>query len=300
MQKANGSLQTSKNHNHAIHEINIKKVSDVAGAEILNVDLQNPLTKPVLKEIMEALIRHHVLIFRGQNLSKIQQENFTKNFGEVEGHVGRLPNGQRLPIVHTVTNVDSSTGKPTVAPHTDGNYYWHTDKSYHDVPSLMTMLHAIDIPPEGGDTLFCNMHMAYEALPKEKQKFFSNLRAVHSWEASRRNTGNIPATEEQKRERPPVSHPIVRTHPETNRKSLYLGMHTSHIEGIAEAKGKRMLDELLDAATVTKNIYRHSWKSGDLVIWDNRCLLHRADRNFKMEKYRRILHRTVVKGTVPF
>ena len=164
----------------------------------------------------------------------------------------------------------------------------------------MTMLHAIDIPPEGGDTLFCNMHMAYESLPKEKQKFFSDLRAVHSWEASRRNTGNIPATEEQKRERPPVSHPIVRTHPETNRKSLYLGMHTSHIEGIAEAKGKRMLDELLDAATVTKNIYRHSWKSGDLVIWDNRCLLHRADRNFKMGKYRRILHRTVVKGTVPF
>ena len=120
--------------------------------------------------------------------------SITKNFGEIEGHVGRLPNGQRLPIVHTVTNVDSSTGKPTVAPHTDGNYYWHTDKSYHDVPSLMTMLHAIDIPPEGGDTLFCNMHMAYESLPKEKQKFFSNLTAVHSWEASRRNTGNIPAT----------------------------------------------------------------------------------------------------------
>ena len=300
MHKANGSLQTSGNHKHAIHEINIKNVSDVAGAEILNVNLQNPLTKPVLKEIMEALIRHHVLIFRGQSLSKIQQETFTRNFGEIEGHVGRLPNGQRLPIVHTVTNVDSSTGIPTVAPHTDGNYYWHTDKSYHDVPSLMTMLHAIDIPPEGGDTLFCNMHMAYESLPKEKQKFFSNLRAVHSWEASRRNTGNIPATEEQKRERPPVSHPIVRTHPETNRKSLYLGMHTSHIEGIAEAKGKRMLDELLDAGTVTKNIYRHSWKSGDLVIWDNRCLLHRADRNFKMGKYRRILHRTVVKGTVPF
>jgi len=173
MHKANGSLQTSGNHKHAIHEINIKKVSDVAGAEILNVNLQNPLTKPVLKEIMEALIRHHVLIFRAQSLSKIQQETFTRNFGEIEGHVGRLPNGQRLPIVHTVTNVDSSTGRPTVAPHTDGNYYWHTDKSYHDVPSLMTMLHAINIPPEGGDTLFCNMHMAYESLPKEKQKFLT-------------------------------------------------------------------------------------------------------------------------------
>ena len=130
----------------------------------------------------------------------------------------------------------------------------------------MTLLHAVDIPPEGGDTLFCNMHMAYDALPPEEQKKIANLRAVHSWEASRRNTGNIPATERQKRERPPVSHPIVRTHPETGRKSLYIGMHTSHIEGISEVEGKNLLNELLEAATTSKNIYRHKWQSGDLVL----------------------------------
>tara|TARA_B100000989_G_scaffold137477_1_gene102156 strand:+ start:549 stop:1037 length:489 start_codon:yes stop_codon:yes gene_type:complete len=153
-------------------------------------------------------------------------------------NLGELPNGQRLPNVHTVTNVDKFIGKPTAAPYADGNYYWHTDKSCHVVPSLMTLLHAVDIPPEGGDILFCNMHMAYDALPLEKQKKIASFRAVHSCEASGKNTGNIPATENQKRERPPVSHPIVRTHPETGRKSLYIGMHTSHIDVFQRLKVK--------------------------------------------------------------
>ena len=164
----------------------------------------------------------------------------------------------------------------------------------------MTLLHAVDIPPEGVDILFCDMHMAYDALPLEKQKKIANLRAVHIWEASRKNTGNIPATENQKRERAPVSHPIVRTHPETGRKSLYIGMHTSHIDGFSEIEGKNLLDELLEVATTSKNVYRHKWQSCDLVLWDIRCLLHRGDKNFKMERHRRILHRTVVKRTVPF
>ena len=300
MQQSGEAFQTSKANECIMKRLDINKVSDVAGAEILNINLSKPLPEFALEKIMKAFIQHHVLIFRQQNLSKIEQESFTRNFGEIEGHVGRLPNGQRLPNVHTVTNVDTLTGKPTTAPHTDGNYYWHTDKSYHAVPSLMTLLHAVDIPPEGGDTLFCNMHMAYDALSPKEQKKIANLRVVHSWEASRKNTQNIPATEKQKRERPPVSHPIIRTHPATGRKSLYIGMHTSHIEGISEIEGKNLLDKLLEAATTSKNIYRHKWQSGDLVLWDNRCLLHRGDKNFRMDRHRRILHRTVVKGTVPF
>ena len=300
MRQSGRAFQASKANENIVSKIDVNKVSDVAGAEILNVNLSKPFSKFALEKIIKAFTQHHVLIFRQQNLSKIEQESFTRNFGEIEGHVGRLPNGQRLPNVHTVTNIDNLTGKPTAAPHTDGNYYWHTDKSYHAVPSLMTLLHAVDIPPEGGDTLFCNMHMAYDALPPEEQRKIANLRAVHSWEASRKNTGNIPATAKQIRERPPVSHPIVRTHPETGRKSLYIGMHTSHVEGISEVEGKNLLNELLEAATTSKNIYRHKWQSGDLVLWDNRCLLHRGDKNFKMDRHRRILHRTVVKGTTPF
>ena len=277
----------------------IKKLNDVAGAEISGLDLSKSLSSKNRDAILSAFNEHHVLVFRSQTLSKKQQINFTQQFGELEEHVGRLPDGSRYPIVHTVTNLDPVSGKPTTAPHTHGNYFWHTDKSYHAVPSLMTLLYAVDVPQTGGDTLFCNMQLAYKALTDPEKESLKSLKAVHSWEASRRNTGNIPASEEQKRERPPVSHPLVRTHPVTTSKSLYLGMHVGHIEGMAEEKSKRLLKNLLVRSTIEKNIYRHSWQPGDLVIWDNRCLLHKADRNYDMSVHPRVLHRTVVRGTRP-
>lgn len=277
----------------------VNRLSPVAGAEVLGLDLSRPIDDAVKEAIIEAFLEHHVLAFRDQDLTKDQQEAFTLNFGELEGHVGRLSDGTRYPNVHTVTNLDDE-GKPTRTPHTHGNYFWHTDKSYHDIPSLTTLLHAVQIPPSGGDTQFANMHLAYEALPEARKKQLEGLVAVHSWEASRRNTGNKPATEEQKRERPPVSHPVVRTHPVTGRKSLYLGMHTSHIEGMPEAEGKALLDELLEEATRPEFVYSHQWRKGDLVMWDNRCLLHRAVANYEMDQHPRVLHRTVVRGTKPY
>ena len=277
----------------------IKKLNDVAGAEISGLDLSQSLCSKNRDAILSAFNEHHVLVFRSQTLSKKQQINFTQQFGELEEHVGRLPDGSRYPIVHTVTNLDPVSGKPTTAPHTHGIYFWHTDKSYHAVASLMTLLYAVDVPQTGGDTLFCNMQLAYKALTDPEKESLKSLKAVHSWEASRRNTGNIPASEEQKRERPPVSHPLVRTHPVTKSKSLYLGMHVGHIEGMAEEKSKRLLKNLLAKSTIERNIYRHSWQPGDLVIWDNRCLLHKADRNYDMSVHPRVLHRTVVRGTRP-
>jgi len=277
----------------------IKKLNEIAGAEIYGLDLRKSMCPGTRDAILSAFNEHHVLVFRSQMLSKAQQINFTQQFGELEEHVGRLPDGSRYPIVHTVTNLDPVTGKPTTAPHTHGNYFWHTDKSYHAVPSLMTLLYAVDVPQTGGDTLFCNMQLAYNELTDPEKEALKSLKAVHSWEASRRNTGNIPASEEQKRERPPVSHPLVRTHPVTQKKSLYLGMHVGHIEGMAVKESKQLLQDLLAKSTIEKNIYRHSWRPGDLVIWDNRCLLHKADRNYDMSLHPRVLHRTVVRGTVP-
>ncbi|MAR88167.1 MAG: taurine dioxygenase [Rhodospirillaceae bacterium] len=282
-----------------VTNMKIKKLNDVAGAEISGLDLSKSLCSKNRDTILSAFNEHHVLVFRSQTLSKTQQINFTQQFGELEEHVGRLPDGSRYPIVHTVTNLDPVSGKPTTAPHTHGNYFWHTDKSYHAVPSLMTLLYAVDVPQTGGDTLFCNMQLAYKALTDSEKESLKSLKAVHSWEASRRNTGNIPASEEQKRERPPVSHPLVRTHPVTKNKSLYLGMHVGHIEGMAEDKSKQLLKNLLAKSTIERNIYRHSWQPGDLVIWDNRCLLHKADRNYDMSVHPRVLHRTVVRGTRP-
>ena len=275
-----------------------RRLSAVAGAEITGVDLAEPLTPSLKDAITAAFLEHHVLVFREQHLTADAQHALTLHFGEIEGHVARLPDGRPLPLVHTVHNLDAE-GRPTDEADGNGNYAWHTDKSYHAEPSLMTMLHALELPPAGGDTQFANTALGYAALPEETKREIADLRVEHSWEASRRNLGAKPITEEQRRERPPVIHPLVRTHPDTGVKSLYLGLHTSHVVGMDRTEGRALLDRLLAHTTQPAFVYAHRWQSGDLVLWDNRCLLHRAVRNYEMAKHRRILQRTVVRGTVP-
>ena len=235
------------------------------------------------------------MVFRDQKLSKPEQAAFTEQFGELESHVARQHDGSGTPIVHTVSNLDAE-GKPSSNPTTHGNYFWHTDKSYLAKPSLATLLHSIELPKRGGATQFANISLAYDALPEERKQAFTNLKVVHSWEANRRNTKNRPATEEEKRDRPPVTHPMIRTHPETGRKVLYIGIHTSHIIGMSMVESRTLLDELADFCAQDKFVYTHEWQPGDLVMWDNRTLLHRANANYGMNKERRILHRTVIKG----
>jgi len=276
-----------------------RRLSPVAGAEIEGLDLRRPIGPALEQAILDAFLEHHVLVFRGQTLTPEQQAAFTLNFGPLEEHVIRLANGEKAPLVQPVTNLDAE-GRPTRTPHTHGNYYWHTDKSYHRVPSLATLLHAVEVPAAGGDTQFANMALAYRALPEERKRALAGLRVVHSWEANRRNTGNRPATAEEIRERPPVTHPLVRTHPDSGDKVLYLGYHVSHVEGMPEAEGRALLFGLLEEATRPKFVYTHRWRQGDLAMWDNRCLLHRAVANYAMDKERRVLMRTVVRGSVPY
>lgn len=276
-----------------------RRLSPVAGAEITGVDLSEPLP-PVLKDaIRRAFLEHHLLVFRDQRLTADQQYALTRHFGEIEEHVARRADGERVPAVHRIHNLDAN-GNPTASPREIGNYFWHTDKSYHAVPSLLTMLHALELPPAGGDTQYANTAMGYAALPEATKRAIAGLRVVHSWEASRRNTGGRLATAEEVLERPPVTHPLVRTHPDTGVKALYLGLHASHVVGMAAAEGRALLDRLLAHTTQPEFVYVHRWRRGDLVLWDNRCLLHRAMRNYEMDTHRRILQRTVVRGTVPF
>jgi taurine dioxygenase len=283
----------------ALATLATRRLSDVAGAEITGVDLARPLTPALRDAIMAAFLEHQLLVFRDQRLSQDQQHALTLHFGEIEGHVSRQADGSRTPIVHMVSNLDEQ-GNPTATPHERGNYFWHTDKSYHAEPSLLTILHAIELPPDGGDTQFASAAAGYAALPEETKREIAGLRVVHSWEASRRNAGGRLATEEEIRERPPVVHPLVRTHPDTGVRTLYLGLHTSHVVGMAEAEGRALLDRLLAHTTQPSFVHVHHWRAGDLVMWDNRCLLHRALRNYEMSTQRRVLQRTVVKGTAPF
>ncbi|MFT6582494.1 MAG: taurine dioxygenase [Alphaproteobacteria bacterium] len=295
---ANVELSDSKSDGD--YPFETKPISNAGGVEITGVDLSQPIDAAMKDAILRAFLEFHILVFRDQNLSKDQQHQFTQNFGELEHHVGRLPNGDPYPIVHTVTNLDGD-GKPVKSLAAQGNYFWHTDKSYHADPSLTTMLHAVELPSTGGgDTQFANTRMGYDALPEATKTRIGDLKAEHSWEASRRNVGAEPPNEAQKRERPPVVHPMVRTHPDTGRKSLYLGHHISHVVDMDPMEGNRLLKELEDHTTQPDFVYTHQWRLGDYVMWDNRLLLHRAVPNFEYDKTRRLLHRTVVIGTKPY
>jgi taurine dioxygenase len=276
-----------------------RPLSPAAGVEIVGADLGRPLSPARRHAVRDAFRSHHVLVFRDQDLGQDAQLAFTRQFGEIEEHVGRHAAAARYGLVHTVTNLGAD-GRPSATLAQVGNYHWHTDKSYHAVPSLMTVLHARELPPEGGDTQFANMAMAYDALPEATRQEIAGLRVVHSWAASRRRAGAPPPSEVEMRERPPVEHPLVRTHPETGAKTLYIGNHASHVVGMAEADSEALLGDLLAHATQPQFVYTHRWRAGDLVVWDNRCLLHRALANYEMARHRRVLHRTVVTGTVPF
>lgn len=272
----------------------------VGGIEITDLHLSRPLTDAARQRLLDTFHTHPILVFRNQRLSKEQQFDFTTNFGEIETrHVGRLVDSERYTAVHTVSNLDSD-GNPSEILRERGNYYWHSDKSYHAVPSLLTMLHAIELPPQGGQTQFANTAMGYAALPEATKQRIQTLRAEHSWEASRLNSQSPPATEAQKRERPPVNHPVMRTHPDTGAKTVYLGNHASHIVGWPQEAGRALIAELMVHMTQPAFVYTHAWRHGDLVMWDNRCLLHRALPHEGMGRHRRVLHRTVVTGAVPF
>jgi len=274
-----------------------RPLSPLMGAEILGFDAAQPMDDATRDAVLDALNRYKVLVLRDQDLTPEAQATFTKRFGELEPHVNREFRGAGVPEVHPVNNLDEND-RPARGRNI-GNYSWHTDKSYMLRPSLATLLYAVQLPPDGGDTEFADMDAAYDALPGARKQTLQPLRLWHSWQRSREKSGSRPATEQEKRDAPPVNHPLVRTHPGTGHKVLYLGNHSSHVDGWPVEKGEALIDELQTFATQDRFVYRHNWRPGDLVMWDNRCLLHRAVDNFNMDKHVRILNRTVVRGDVP-
>jgi taurine dioxygenase len=275
-------------------------LAPAGGVTITGLDLSRPLSPDVRDLIREAFRDHHVVVFPNQQLSREQQYAFTTNFGEIEAHGGRNPQTKRYAVAHVISNLDSA-GNPVDRSFSPvSNYRWHTDKPYYPAPPMLTALYAVELPPQGGDTEFANTAKGYAALPAEIKRRIAGLRVVFCWGASTRKSGGGAPTQFAPRDDPPVDHPLVRTHPETGAKALYLGNHASHILGMSETEGRALLDELVEHTTKPQFVYTHGWRIGDLVIWDNRCLLHRAVANYDMSRYRRVLHRSVVRGTVPF
>lgn len=266
-------------------------LSPAGGAEITGIDLSRPVSDAVRDGIYAALLDHQFLVFPGQALSREAQYAFTARFGAVEAHGGGRP-GKRQDVAHVTANLDAD-GNPSERFAKGANYRWHTDKPYYRTPPALTTLHAVELPPQGGDTAFANTRLAYEALDAATKERIAGLRVIFQWEGGRRPGYYA-------HELPPVDHPLVRTHPDTGAKALYLGNHALRIVGMAEAEGAALLDALLGHATGPRFTYAHRWRAGDLVMWDNRATLHRAVANYAMNRYRRVMHRNVVKGGIPY
>ena len=261
------------------------RLSPAGGVRIEGVDLTQKLSPELKDAIVAAFLAHHVVAFPAQWLTREQQFAFAANFGEVEAHGVHRGENKRYGVAHVMSNLGAD-GKPTFRVSKAANYHWHTDKPYHPAPPMLTTLYAVELPPSGGDTEFANMALAYAALPEEMKRRIAGLRVAFrpAFDASR----------------PAVDHPLVRTHPDTGRKSLYIGNHSTHIVGLPESEGAALLAELLEHATQRDFVYAQRWQLGDLVMWDNRCLLHRAVIDSETGKHRRVMHRSIVRGTVPF
>jgi len=270
----------------------VRPLSGLMAAEVVGLDLAQPLDPETREAVHRAFLKYQILAFRDQKLTKDQQVAFTEQFGTLERHTLRNRGTDTHPQVHMVTNLGAD-GRPSG---TVKSTQWHSDKSFRPAPSMATVLHAVTLPPDGGDTCFANMYAAYEGLSDEEKRDLEGVRIVHSWELSRENVGRV-LSEEEKRDAPPMTHPLVRIHPETGRKCLFMGTHASHLEGVPFEDGRTRIEALEAHATQPQFVYRHHWRDGDLLMWDNRCLLHRADTNFDAAQYPRILQRTCLRGT---
>ena len=270
-----------------------KPLAGPFGAETGSIDLSAPVSTDTVSEIRSAFLKFNVLVFRDQQVEDQHLASLGEIFGPLEEHLIENNDGKIMNPVHKITNFDKE-GNPSSRPYINTNYFWHSDKSYLAAPSLATMLHPVELPASGGDTQLAHMGLAYTALPDVTKEKIAGRRAVQSLEFMRESLDNPPPTEKQKQSAPPVSHPIIRPHPETGELCLFVGMYASHVEDLPVAEGRMILARLQEYSTQPPFVYNHEWKMGDVIIWDNRCLMHRAIANYQMANERRVMKRVCI------
>ena len=266
----------------------VRPLSGVMGAEVRGVDLSRP---PDFRKMEEAFERHLLLVFPAQSISPEQHIAFSRGFGELQVHVLDQYRHPQYPEIYLLSNVKDGR---TTGEHPDkGTLVWHSDLSFQKRPALATILHGLEVPRKGGDTLYANMYAAFDALDPDMQGRLEKLRAVHDLDASRRRAGEPPMSDRQRAAAPPVEHPVVTRHPRSGRRILYISRHVSHIAGMPRDESDRLLDQLMAHATSERFVFRHRWGPRDVVMWDNRCTMHCATP-YDAAGERRVLHRTVV------
>jgi len=269
------------------------------GVRVTGIDLSAPLSGETREEIRAAVDRYSFVWFPDQPYDDARQLEFTRIFGEPEpNHVKQGQDG-KIDYFGTIGNVqDDGTAignshKKTIF--LTGNYMWHSDSSFRPVPAMLSIMCAYETPDEGGETEFVSGRAAYRRLPDEMKERIDPLIAVHDYVFSRSKVAPDAVTPSHAASLPPVRQKLVRANPRTGEKNYFVGSHAKEIAGWSFAESRDLIDDLLDRATRKEHVYSHKWRPGDLVIWDNRCLLHRG-AGYDADKYRRHMRQTRVRG----
>ena len=274
----------------------IEPKSGSMGATIYDIDLSQPLTEERYRAIEQALGRYGVVSFPKQTLTAKQLRDYAENFGTLEINVANMFHDPDYPEVMILSNIKED-GKPIGL--SDAGQDWHTDMSYSKTIAFSNILYGIQIPMRNGEPLgnteFCNMHAAYEGLPEELKQELEGMTITHDfnkfWEMMRREKGSTrpPLTEEQRKRKPPVSHPVLLTHPITGRKVLYANPgYSMRINELPEARSNKVLEFLLQHQLQEKYRYRHRWTQGDVLMWDNMGTIHNAVADYRPDEHRLI------------
>lgn len=264
------------------------------GAEIRDVDITGDLGENAVAAIREAWHRHHVIVFRGVEWSPDQHLAFSRKFGDLDDHAATPHERfEGYPELLEITNRPKN-GKPSQSRNAGRN--WHSDYSYTSRPAAASMLYCTEKPPVGGDTMFCNMARAYDALSDKMKSIVDDLQSVYDFNlVSGTKVRDPEKMAELLKLNPPVAHPCVRVHNESGVRALYVSERTSHFEGMSRAESQPLIEYLCEHATRPDNIYRHRWQVGDLVCWDNRTTMHLALGDYDPAQFRHML-RTTLRG----
>jgi taurine dioxygenase len=287
------TAQSSSATRTAPPALEIRKLAPGIGAEIVGLDVSQPMSDAVFAAVEQAWHDHLVLLFREQDLSEEQEVAFGARFGPLAQRINKVPTvAIKHPSVMLISNVRENGELIGALP--DGEMFFHSDQCYIERPSMAAVLYAIEIPSQGGNTIFANTYLAYETLPADLKAAIAGKMAlnVYDYENAGTTGGEVRDTA------PRHAHPIVRTHPATKRKALYVNrLMTREIVGMPRAESDALLQRLFDHQEQKQFLYEHVWRPGDLLIWDNRCTLH-ARTDFDSSE-RRLLRRVAILGEKP-
>jgi taurine dioxygenase len=269
----------------------VRPLSPALGAEISGVDLRDPIDDTLKQKLLDAWHQHLVILLRNQTLDEDTQVRFAETFGPPASVTSARKYSTKHPSVMLVSNIRED-GKP-IGALPDGEMHFHTDQCHQEVPAKATLLYAIEIPSKGGNTLFSNAYAAYETLPEDIRQRIAGRRALNAY-----TTDTTLRSASYDDARSSCWHPVVRTHPATGRKALYVNrLMTREIEGLPRDESETILQHLFDHQEQPKFVYEHVWRPGDIVMWDNRCTLH-ARTDFSAGE-RRLLRRVTILGEKP-